>query len=132
MATIKVRHVVVIAMAALLVGAGCTWFAARRIAEQELRSVILGHELEVTSLCANGLKLQDTQRGDTLAMLFERRLDSAVDHAADLVDEGARLNPGSPNLVDSIRRAADYYAAKSYTERKQAAETLLATLQKQQ
>ena len=126
--TIKPRHVVAISLVALLLGASCAWFAERAVADRELRSLSLAHELEVTGLCANSLKLQGSQRGDTLVVLLEERLDSAVGHAANLVDEGARLYPGTPNLNDSVRRAADYYSSKNDAERKQSAETLLAQL----
>lgn len=128
MATIKLRHAVAIASAALFIGSGCAWFATRTIADHELRSLALAHELEVSGLCANGLKLQGTHRDDTLVVLLEQRLDSGVADATRLVDEGARLYREMPNLTDSVRRAADYYASKNYTERKASAETLLARL----
>jgi hypothetical protein len=127
-ATIKVRNIIAITVTAFLLGAGCAWFAERAIADRELRSLSLAHELEVTGLCANSLKLQGNQRGDTLVVLLEQRLDSAVGHAANLVDGGARLYSVSPNLKDSVRRAADYYAAKNDAERRRSAETLLARL----
>ena len=130
MTTIKLRNTIAITLAALLLGAGCAWFAERTIADRELRSLSLAHELEVTGLCANSLKLQGTRRGDTLVALLEQRLDSAVRDAANLVNQGARLYPGSPNLKDSVRRAADYYAARNDAERQQYAETLLARLQR--
>ena len=87
MGTIKFRNVIAITLTALLLGAGCAWFAERTTSDRELRSLSLAHELEVTALCANSLKLQGAQRGDTLVVLLEQRLDSAVGHAATLVDE---------------------------------------------
>lgn len=129
MATIKIRGVIAITLAALLIGVACAWIAGRTIANRELRSLSLAHELEITGLCANSLQLQGSQRGDRLVKLLEQRLDSAVGHAANLVDDGARLYPGSPNLKDSVRRAADYYEAKNYAERQHSAKTLLARLQ---
>jgi hypothetical protein len=48
-----------------------------------------------------------------------------------LVDEGARLDSASPNLKESVRRAADYYAATNNSEKKQSAEALLARLQRE-
>ena len=130
MATIKFRNAITITLAALLLGAGCAWLAERTIADRQLRSLSLAHELEVTGLCANSLKLQGTLRGATLVVLLEQRLDSAVGHASNLVDGGARLYPASPNLNDSVRRAADYYAAKNDADRQQSAEALLARLQR--
>ena len=131
MAAMKFRNAIAITLAALLLGAGSAWFAERTLAERELRSLSLAHELEVAGLCANSLKLQGSERGDTLVVLLEQRLDSAVGHAANLVDEGARLYPGSPNLKDSVRRAADYYSAKNDAERQQSAELLLTRLQRE-
>ena len=130
MATIEFRNAVAITLTAFLLGAVCAWFAERAIADRELRSLSLGHELEVTGLCANGLKLQGTQRGDTLVALLEQRMDSAVGHAANLVDDGARFYPVSPSLKESVRRAADYYSAKHDAEKQQSAETLLVRLQR--
>ena len=129
--TIKFRNAIAITSVALLLGAGCAWFAERTIADRELRSLSLAHELEVTGLCANSLKLQGTQRDDTLVVLLEQRLDSAVGHAQNLVDDGARLSAGSPNLKDSVRRAANYYATKNDVAKQQSAETLLARLERE-
>ena len=130
MATITPRNAIAITLAATLLGAGSAWFAARTTADRDLRGLSLAHELEVMSLCAGGLSLHRAQRGETLVVLLEQRLDAAVGHATSLVDDGAALDPHSPNLKTSARRAADYYAAKRDDEKQRFSETLHARLQR--
>ena len=132
MTKLKVGHVVASTLGALVVGVICGCLIMRAVADQELRGLALAQELEVSGLCANGLKLHSTQRGDSLVALLEERLDSSVSHVAELVDEGARLYPGTQSLIDSLRRAGDYYASKQNAEKKQSTEALLARLRSQQ
>lgn len=93
---------------ALLVGVAGGWCFDRFESNREFRSLALAHELEVTGLCANGLKLEASERSDSVVMLLEQRLDAAVINANQLIDEGAWIHLiGVENLEDSVRRAAD-------------------------
>ena len=124
------RSAIGIALAALLIGAGCTGLVGRANADRELRSLSLNYELEAAGLCAGGLKLYGAQRGDTLVTLLEMRLESAVGSAASLVDDGARLLSDSASLRDTARRAAEYYSSKNDAAKQQSAEALHARLLK--
>lgn len=117
-----------VSVSALLIGIAVGWYVGRVNANQELRSIALAHELEITGLCANSLTLQQRQDSGRLVTLLERRLDNAVGYSMRLVDEGARLYPASPNLRESARRAAEHYAAVNNMTKRQAAEALLARL----
>ena len=113
-----------IALVAFLSGAALSGWMGYRA----LMSVALAHELETTGLCANGLKLASTARSNTLGTMLENRLDNAVAESSRLVDQGARLTGPSPNLKDSVRRAAAYYTSAGDTEKAKAAEALSARL----
>ena len=65
------KLVAMIAAAALVTGTLVGWWVGRVNADRELRGLALASELEATSLCANGLKLQQAQRFDRLVMLLE-------------------------------------------------------------
>lgn len=118
-----------VSVIALLVGLAGGWTFGRVEAHREFLSLALAHELEVTGLCANGLKLELIAQSDRAVMLLERRLADAVANANQLIDEGARFDPtGVPNLEDSVRRAADYYGARNDAARKQTVDALSARL----
>jgi hypothetical protein len=113
---------------AFALGAGSMWMVNHGAATDDVLRLALAHELEVTGLCANSLKLNGTNDRDRLTQLLEQRLDSAVADAANLTDQGARLGVGAPNLRESIRRAAGHYAETGKVEKQRRAETLLAAL----
>lgn len=118
-----------VSVVALLVGLAGGWYFGRAEANREVLSLALAHELEVSGLCANGLRLELIEQSDSVVMLLERRLAEAVANANQLIDEGARFDPTeAPNLADSVRRAADYYGARNDAPRKQIADALSARL----
>lgn len=125
---IKRRTAIAIALAALLLGAGCAWFAARATGDQDLLEMALAYDLESASFCASSLTLVDSQRVDTLVALLEQRLASSVSHSVNLIDDGVRLSSPSPYMTDAARRARDYYAAKNDTGKRQSAEKLYSHL----
>src|SRR5262245_29297561 len=99
---------VAISMATLLIGAGGGWWFGRRTSDQEILGVALAHELELTGLCANALKLTSMQRTDKVTKLLGGRLDDALRAIHPYVDGGGGLHDFAvPNLRDSLRRAAD-------------------------
>lgn len=116
--------VAAIAVAAFLAGAALSgWLGYRG-----LLGLALAHQLETTGLCANALESATTGPQDRLERLLENRLDHAVEESSRLVDQGARLAGPSPNLKDSVRRAAAYYTSAGATDKAQAAEALSARL----
>ncbi len=117
---------------AFLLGGGISLAVAYRVGTHGMVGLALAHELETTGLCANSLKLNAANDRERLARLLEQRLDSAVGQAASLTDQGAQLLGPSPNLRDSVRRAANYYAAVGDLARQRRTETLLATLEREQ
>jgi len=123
-----VRTVAVAALLALVAGASATWALMRRGADQEIRSVSLAHELEMTGLCANALALLESTESTKLFALLQQRLDSSLQHSSSLVDDGAHLGIAAPNLRDSLRRAAACYEQVNEADRKRAADRLLQKL----
>ena len=115
--------------AALVSGAGVgRWYAWREF-ERELAVASLTHELELTGVCANTLKLTSAQRPDKVRLALDQRVDGAFRAIAELVDDGANLKGYAvPNLRDSLRRAADYYTTQGDSARARTASGLLARL----
>ena len=116
-------------LAALVVGAGAGWALQMYRQLHLLESVALAHELEATGLCAGSLTLSRAGDAERLARLLEQRLDSAVAQASALADRGVPLLGPSPNLHESVRRAARYYGSVGAVDQQQEAEALLAKLQ---
>jgi hypothetical protein len=116
--------------ASFLIGAAGTFVLQTQSKLRVLQSVALAHELEATSLCANGLSLHQLTDHERMARLLEQRLDSAVREASALTDQGVRLLGPGPNLQDGVRRAAGYYARAGNREGERKAEDLLARLSK--
>ena len=125
---VPMRLKIIVAILALglisVAGLGVAYLAG----EKSMLSLSLVHELEMTGMCANGLKLIGDDRNDALIMLLEDRLDSAIKHASQMVDDGIELDIAAPNLIDSVRRASDYYVVIENEDSKLAADNLLAEL----
>ena len=126
------RTVAVGALLALLGGASVTWALMRKGADQEIKSVSLAHELEVTGLCANALTLIQSSEDTKLSAALQQRLDTALRQSSWLVDSGARLGIAGPNLRDAARRAAAYYDESGDPGRAQDAERLMQELNEKQ
>jgi len=126
------RTVAVAALLALLGGASATWALMRKGADQDIRSVSLAHELEMTGLCANALTLMQSSEAAKLSAVLQQRLDTALRQSFWLVDSGVRLGIAGPNLRDAARRAAAYYDESSDPGRAQDAERLMQTLNEEQ
>jgi hypothetical protein len=122
------RRALVLMLGASLLGAAGMWVGHTWLQVHDMQTLALVHELEVSGLCANGLTLNLAEDRDRLSRLLAQRLDSALEQASRLTDEGVRMHIAGPNLKDSVRRAAAYYAATGDTDRQKNAETLLATL----
>ncbi len=118
-------RLIAIAVVAFVAGASVAWAVVRDIADREIRSVALAHELETTGLCVNVLTLAESAESAKLSTLLQDRLDAALAHSSRLVDEGARLGVAGPNLRESTRRAAAYYERQNDHARKHDAERLL-------
>ena len=68
------------------------------------------------------------ERQEDLGNLLGQRLDSAIKTSTELVQNGATLPPTTPSLLDSARRAAEYYEAVGDAANQQAAQSLYAQL----
>jgi hypothetical protein len=112
-------------LVALLVGTAIGWWLGQR---QQVLHMALSYELEMSGMCANGLKLASEDSPDRLVALLEYRLDSAIQHMSALMDDGVRLHPTASNLTDSLRRASEYYEGTGDTKHMQTADALLAQL----
>ena len=128
MKQVSVKVAAGIGVLGLLVGFGLGLYIGRVNADHELLSLSLGHTLDTAGICANALKLQSRPDPERLVMLLERRMDSEVDRATQLVDEGAKLYLSSPSLRDCARRAAEHYGAVGNEGKKKEAEALFARL----
>jgi hypothetical protein len=125
------RPVAVAMLVALLGGASATWALMRKGADQEISSVSLAHELEMTALCASALTLIQASEDAKLSAALKARLDTALRHSSSLVDSGVRLGIAGPNLRDAARRAAAYYESRD-PSRAQEAERLMQKLKEEQ
>ncbi len=130
--TIGWTPALVLALCALVVGAGAMWVLEKGLQDHDVLELSLAKELETTGLCANGLALNGANDRDRLARLLEQRLDSAVRQASILTDQGVRLRMAAPNLRESVQRAAAYYSSVGNPDRQRCAEALLAALGREQ
>ena len=89
------------------------WIVAQNRADQGIRSLALGHQLEVAGLCVNSLQAVDEGRVPALRTMLSSRLDSAIRDAGSLTRSGARLQGAVPNLRHTARRTADYLQASN-------------------
>ena len=112
-----------ILVAVIIAAAGGWW-----IGDSSWQRQALTHELEMTAMCAGGLKLLKEERQEDLSVLLDQRLDSAIKTSTELVRNGATLPPTTPSLLDSARRAAEYYETVGDAANQQAAQSLYAQL----
>ena len=124
--TIGIVPAILIALVSLVIGAACTWQLEQKRSEQRVLTLVFGHEIEVTGLCVNGLKLSGIGDSRRLDSLLDQRLDSAVVCASDLVREGARFDFPTPNFQEAVKRAAAYYATNNNEKKRRSAKTLFA------
>ena len=101
-----------VVLGVLLVGP-FVWAKSNKPEDQAVLNTSLAHQLLDAGLCANTLTV--IRKGDIpkAIKLLETQLDNAVRNTQSLLDQGASLEtevPGqkSPNLVDGMRRAAEY------------------------
>ena len=123
------RGTVIVATVTLLVGAGAGWGLATLQAHRDIRSLALAHALAETNLCAGGLKLERAQKSDRVVLLLEQQLESSITYASLLMDEGALLYPGTPNLREGARRAVEYYESQGEDGKRERAQALVARLE---
>jgi len=126
--TVSLRVVILLTAIASLVGGGIGAWLGLKSGERWMEEVSLTRELEMSGLCANGLKLNALQDRERLTKLLEMRLESALQHTTHLLDEGVTLGSGMPNLEDALRRVADYYTSNGDLGKAQSAQALQARL----
>ena len=85
---------------------------ARASADQELRSLSLAHQLEITSLCAGTLRLAAAGEPERVTGALEGQLASSLRRAQTLLSEGATLHGASANLRESVHRASEHYRSR--------------------
>jgi hypothetical protein len=79
------------------------------ISEQQVKQLVLAHELEVMGLTTNAASLIRQGRTEVALQLLEQRMSSSFASTDELLAAGVRLPPGqSLSLRKSPGRAVDY------------------------
>ena len=102
--------VVVCGTVALAAGLAIGWSHRDSRAAGELNNIHAAHQMEVAGLCAMSLKAMDEGHPDRAHRALRGRLDSAVDQLYRLPETAFEFpeQMALPNLLEGVRRAADY------------------------
>jgi hypothetical protein len=98
--------------AGFMLGAAVGWLMHERRAERDEGLVAAVHAVEVAGLCANALGATESGRAAAAQKLLEMRMVTAVNEAADRVVNASAPNFAIPNLLEGLKRARLYAAAK--------------------
>lgn len=95
-------------VSALMLGAIVGWLAKGNAARDDVRELLLVHELEMAGLCSGALNEFDKGEADTSHRLLYQRLETAIQQAHRLIQSGTDLPSGMPNIKEAARRSASY------------------------
>ena len=106
---------------ALVLALAIGWNIGSDRADSELRDLALAEEFYKIGMFANTLNLMSDSKHEKVVNLNSKSLEWSIDHAEELLQDGASLGGlVAPNLRDSLLRARKYYekAGKSgFTKR---------------
>ncbi|ANM30385.1 hypothetical protein ABI59_13595 [Acidobacteria bacterium Mor1] len=78
------------------------------VAEADLESVALAHQLNKVGLCANVLQALDEGNTAKARKLLEEGMSRSLSEAERLLDQDVSLDIATPNLREGVRRASEY------------------------
>ena len=112
----KPRLLVGALLLAIFVGAAVGWWLRSRLAETEMSSAVLGHNLEKINLCVGILGMKEAELSDKTRKVLEHCLASSLSPANDLLSSGVEIDMFIPNLREGARRAMVYTSEESVSE----------------